>query len=216
MVSHSGERAATPGLVYRHCCYPGGRDERTAPQRLADAFVEAFRRVSLDGGLPTGGGDRPRALISIGLDQLRQGVGCGLMIDTGDQLSVSAMRRLAATPRSSQSCSAAPGRFSMSAGLAHLRRTHPGRRDHQRPGLCPPRLHSPAPLVWGHACSDVDDRTFGPASLWRCSPLCGFHHRLYDAGTWTITFASDSIPEAVPPAWVAPRRRPRRHERFLE
>jgi hypothetical protein len=71
-----------------------GRDLRLPQQRLADAFVEAFRRVGLDGGLPSAGGDRPRALVTIGLQQLRDGLGHGQLVDTGDQLSPTAMRIL--------------------------------------------------------------------------------------------------------------------------
>jgi len=56
----------------------------------------------------------------------------------------------------------------------------------------------------------------GKTSLDNGVLLCGFHHRLYDIGTWAIRFASDGIPEAVPPTWVDVRQRPCRHERFLE
>jgi Domain of unknown function (DUF222) len=104
------------------------RDSRTAPQRLADAFVESFRRVSLDGGLPSAGGDRPRVVVTMDLDKLRRGVGCGTVVDTGDQLGVSAMRLLCCDAQVIQPCSAALARCSTSAGPAVPSRDPSGSR----------------------------------------------------------------------------------------
>jgi hypothetical protein len=46
--------------------------------------------------------------------------------------------------------------------------------------------------------------------------LCGFHHRLVHRtdGDWQIAFASDGMPEVVPPARIDPLRRPIRHHRL--
>ena len=109
----------------------GGLDTRSPQQRLADAFVEVFRRVSLDAVCPP-----PVATAT----------------DT----------------------------------------------DHHRPGA--------VPGGWAGGDTSLDNGVL----------LGGFHHRLYDTGTWTIKFAPGGIPESIPPSWIDRERRPRRHERFLE
>jgi Domain of unknown function (DUF222)/HNH endonuclease len=193
----------------------GGLDTRNPQQRLADAFVEAFRRVQLDGGLPSAGGDRPRVLISIGLQQLRDGLGCGQMVDTGEQLSITAMRTLCCD---AQIIPAVLGGAGQVLDLGRARRTFDGpirlaviARDGGciHPGCTrPPRwsdVHHVKPW-WAGGKTSLDNGVL----------LCGFHHRLYDTATWTITFAPDGIPECRPPTWVDPQQRPRRHERFRE
>ncbi|MGI8701468.1 MAG: DUF222 domain-containing protein [Nocardioidaceae bacterium] len=71
-------------------------DTRSPQQRFADGFVDAMRRVGLDGDLPAKGGDRPRVLVTVDFEHLKAGVGCGTMADTTDQLaSPGTVRRLA-------------------------------------------------------------------------------------------------------------------------
>ena len=192
-----------------------GRDERSPQQRLADAFVECFRRVSLEGGLPSAGGDRPRAVVTIGLEQLRQGLGCGTFVDTGDQLSVTAMRLLCCDAQVVPTVLGGAGQV---LDLGRARRTFDGpirlaviSRDR---GCVHPGCTRPA--RWCDVHHVIPWWSGGKTSLDNGVLLCGFHHRLYDIGTWAIRFASDGIPEAVPPTWVDVRQRPCRHERFLE
>jgi hypothetical protein len=53
----------------------------------------------------------------------------------------------------------------------------------------------------------------GRTALHNGALLCGYHHKLYDTGTWTLRFAPDGIPETIPPYWIDLQQRPRRHER---
>lgn len=193
----------------------GEQDRRTAGQRLADGFVEAFRRVSLDGGLPQSGGDRPRALVTVGLDHLRCGAGVGTLVDSGDQLSVTALRQLCCD---AQVIPAVLDGAGQPLDLGRARRTFDGplrlaviARDQ---GCVHPGCTRPA--RWCDVHHIKAWWAGGTTCLANGVLLCGFHHKIYDAGTWRLQMAPDGIPEAIPPPWIDPRGRPRRHERFLE
>ena len=41
--------------------------------------------------------------------------------------------------------------------------------------------------------------------------LCRFHHTEIHRGSWKIQWASDGIPEFIPPEWVDRERKPRRN-----
>ncbi len=193
----------------------GEQDVRTGGQRLADAFVEAFRRLSLTGNLPEAGGDRPRVVVTIDHDTLVSGLGGGSIIDTGDQVSVAAVRRLACD---AQIIPAILGGDGQLLDLGRARRTFDGPirtavivRDGGcvHPGCDRPArwcdVHHVVPW-WKHGKTSLDNGVL----------LCGYHHKLYDNGEWTIRFSDTGIPESIPPPWVDPDQYPRRHERFLE
>lgn len=44
--------------------------------------------------------------------------------------------------------------------------------------------------------------------------LCPYHHRVLHDDGWDIEFASDGIPQLIPPTSIDPERNPRRHARF--
>ncbi|MGH3365693.1 MAG: DUF222 domain-containing protein [Nocardioidaceae bacterium] len=189
-----------------------GLDPRTARQRLADAIVEAMRRVSLDGGLPANGGDRARAVITLSLDSLRSGLGVATNLDTGDLMTASAARRLACDAQISPAVLGGDGQV---LDVGRARRTFDGpvrtaviTRDS---GCIHPGCDRPARWCDVHHVTPWWDG--GRTSLDNGVLLCGTHHRLYDAGTWTIRFAHDGIPECIPPPWVDDARTPVRHTR---
>lgn len=192
----------------------GVQDPRTARQRLADAFVETCTRVSLAGGLPDKGGDRPRALITITLTDLRDGLGHGTWLDTGEQLSAAAVRRLACD---AQIVPAVLGGPSQILDLGATRRTFTGpvrtaviARDR---GCVHPGCDRPA--RWCDVHHVTPWWSGGETKPSNGVVLCGFHHRRYDDRTWGIRFAADGIPEAIPPPWVDIQQQPIRHTRFL-
>ncbi|MGI8576601.1 MAG: DUF222 domain-containing protein [Nocardioidaceae bacterium] len=193
---------------------PAGADTRTPHQRLADAFVETFRRVTLDGDLPQSGGDRPRIVITMDLNHLQAGIGAGTILDTGDQLSVSAVRRLACDAQLIPAVLNGPGQL---LDLGRARRTFDGParlavtlRDR---GCIHPGCDRPARwcdvhhvIPWWHG---------GRTDLTNGVLLCGTHHKLYDHNTWQIRFTPDHIPESIPPPWLDAQRKPIRHTRHL-
>ena len=196
----------------------GLRDDRAPSQRLADAFVESFRRVSLDGGLPMSGGDRPRAVVTTGLEQLRDGIGHGTLVDTGEQLAPTALRRLccdadlvpavlntAGVPLDvGRTARCFTGQLRLAVILRDLGCVHPGC---DRPARwCD--VHHVRPW-WAGGETRLDNGVL----------LCGYHHTLYDHGPeraprWRIGIAPDGIPETIPPAWIDPDQNPIRHHRF--
>ncbi len=193
---------------------PGGLDTRTAAQRLADAFVESCRRVSLDGGLPQRGGDRPRIMVTVPLATLQQGVGAATVVDTGAELGPAAIRMLACD---AQIIPLVLGGKSQILDVGRAQRTFLGpvrsaviARDQ---GCVHPGCSRPA--RWCDVHHVIPWWKGGRTSLTNGTLLCGFHHGLYDKETWRIRFAPDHIPESIPPAWLDPARRPIRHSRFV-
>lgn len=192
----------------------GVRDERAPQQRMADAFVETFRRVSLDGGLPQAGGDRPRALITMNLHQLQQGLGAGTLVDTGDQLAPSSVRQLCCdadiiprvlgTPGVNLDLGRAARCFTGSVRLAVIARDqgciHPG--CERPPRWCD--VHHVVPW-WRGGTTNPNNGVL----------LCGYHHKLHESGDWHIQFASDGIPECLPPPWIDKGQKAIRHTRYL-
>ncbi len=152
-----------------------------------------MRRVGLDGALPSRGGDRPRVLVSIDFDKLKAGVGAATMVDTGDLLDPATVRRLACDAQvipqvlggdsqildQGRACRTAQGPLRVAVIARDAGCVHPGCTR-------PPRwcdVHHVVP--WWNG---------GETNLGNCVVLCGFHHRLYDAGTWAIRFAGDAPP----------------------
>ena len=80
-----------PGL----CRGQTARDLRDHGASTWDALVETCLKASeVDGLLPDQHGAKPRLTVTVTLDQLKAGLGA-VSLDTGDQLSATALRRLA-------------------------------------------------------------------------------------------------------------------------
>ena len=193
----------------------GGTDTRSPQQRLADGFTEAMRRVSLDGGLPSRGGDRPRTLLTMDFDDLKAATGAGTMVDTGDLLDPGAVRRHACD---AQIIPQVLGGQSQILDQGRAARTAQGplrTAVYTRDGGC---VHPGCtrPPRWCNVHHVVAWWDGGPTSLANCVTLCGYHHRLYDDGAWGLRFAPDGTPETIPPTWIDINQTPRRHERFKE
>ncbi len=87
------DRAPTPTVPIQ-----GARPPATCATTVRapwDALVETCVKTSeVDGLLPDQHGAKPRLTVTVTLDQLREGLGA-VSLDTGDQLSATALRRLA-------------------------------------------------------------------------------------------------------------------------
>jgi hypothetical protein len=70
-----------------------GLDGLTSAERRGHAFCALIRALPVD-GLPTHGGSPIQIIVTVDLDRLRSGVGAATL-DTGERLSVTAVRRLA-------------------------------------------------------------------------------------------------------------------------
>lgn len=71
-----------------------GRDTRDHGARAWDALVETCQKALDADVLPTSHGARPRVMVTVALADLQSGLGTGTL-ETGERLSVSAVRRLA-------------------------------------------------------------------------------------------------------------------------
>ncbi len=74
-------------------CGLEGRDPRDHGARTWDALVEACQRLADAAVLPGDHGMKPRVIVTIDYQQLRAGVGAGVLT-TGERLSVAAVRKI--------------------------------------------------------------------------------------------------------------------------
>lgn len=74
-------------------CGLEGRDPRDHGARTWDALVGACQQLADAEVLPSSHGMKPRVMVTIDFDSLKNGVGAGTL-DTGDRLSVAAIRKL--------------------------------------------------------------------------------------------------------------------------
>ncbi len=67
------------------------------------------------------------------------------------------------------------------------------------------------PASWCDAHHVIFWADGGPTSYGNAVLVCPLHHRLVHQGAWEIRFATDGVPEYLPPAWIDPARAPRRN-----
>jgi hypothetical protein len=187
----------------------GVRDSRTAPQRRADALVEACQIALAAGDLPQSGGERPQLTVTVAYDILARQLGAGVL-NTGQQLSPQAVRRLACD---AQIVPAVLGGRSEVLDLGRASRTWTGaarRAIVLRDGGCafpgcdrPPR--------WCDVHHIIFWTLGGRTDLTNGVLLCGFHHDLIHHGDWRVRMGADGLPDFIPPIDIDPLQRPRRN-----
>lgn len=69
-------------------------DDRSVPQRQADALIEVCERARAAGELPTTGGEPPHVTVTLPWDALRTGLGTATL-DYGQLISAATARRIA-------------------------------------------------------------------------------------------------------------------------
>jgi len=182
-------------------------DDRTLPQRRADAAEELLRHaISCD----RPGGDRPvvTMVVRMTLDQLLDGLGAAQIDGIDARISATTARLLAAEANVIPTVLGGAGEV---LDLGRARRLFsPAQRQAlaERYGGCafpgcghPPSYTEAHHLQWWSRG--------GPTDLANGIPLCSFHHhRIHDDG-WEIQ-VRDHIPYFIPPPWCDPDRTPRR------
>ncbi len=208
--SGGGGCAGGPG------CGHDGRDPREHGARFLDAFVEACRRLTGTDLLPESHGARPRLNLTMDYTGLRDQVGTGLVLDTGETLSASAVRRLACD------CDVLPtvlGGHSETLDVGRTQRLVTATiwvalvlRDRHCtfPGCKRPPIACDA----HHITHWLDG---GPTSLGNLALLCRAHHTMIHNTPWEIRLNPiDKKPEFLPPVRHDPERRPLRHRQPRE
>ena len=188
-------------------------------RRQADALTHIVGAYAASGQAPTLGGDRPRVVVTIGLDALRSGLGMGTLCSSGECLSAGDIRRLACD---ADIIPAVLGGDSQILDLGRGSRLFTGStrqllvlRDQ---GCVFPGCNAPPTVCEGHHITpwwaggrtDIDNGVL----------LCPHHHRIVEPrpadqeNQWQVRIGSDGVPELLPPRFVDKHRKPRRHQRF--
>ncbi|HEV2886978.1 MAG TPA: DUF222 domain-containing protein [Jatrophihabitans sp.] len=188
----------------------GGPDERSAGQRLHDAFRAVLRLALRSGELPATGGVPATVLITMTAEQFESRSGLATT-SFGERLRVEQALRLADQAAIAWIVHNSTGGIlnygttrrlaSSTQTLALIARdqgcTFPGCMD-------PPEWtekHHITPWARG-----------GPTDLENLCLLCDFHHDRFDRQGWQITMHS-GVPWFVPPAWLDAEQKPLRNVR---
>lgn len=183
----------------------------TYPQRLGHGFVELIEHLPTT-ALPQHGVANASIVITLGLDQLRSGLGHALL-DTGTAISTSETRRLACNAQLIPAVLDGPSRI-LDLGTARRLYDRPQRLALAlRDGGCIwPGCDRPPSWCEAHHITPWSEG--GPTDLDNGCLLCSFHHHLVHKGEWQIRMAPDGVPEVIPPPRLDPARQPRRHQRL--
>ncbi|MGH3916095.1 MAG: DUF222 domain-containing protein, partial [Pseudonocardiaceae bacterium] len=198
-------RALIEQLATRRPATDGVPDERTVPQRQADALIELCDRARATDEFPTTGGEPPHLSVIIDWDALRAGLGTATL-DYGYPLSAADARRLACD------CKVIPvvlGGDSEPLDVGRALRTVPlgirralVARDR---GCTFPGCHRPPRLCAAHHVRHwIDD---GETKVDNCCLLCEMHHQQVHLQGWDVTIHGGRV-EFRPPAIIDPDRTP--------
>ncbi|HET9253638.1 MAG TPA: DUF222 domain-containing protein [Pseudonocardiaceae bacterium] len=204
---HGSEfRALIEQLATRHpTTAEGVPDQRSVPQRQADALIELGQHARASGDLPTTAGEPPHVTITIDWDALRTGLGTATL-DYGQRISAATARRI--------SCDAKVipvvlGGDSEPLDVGRAQRTIPlgirralVARDR---GCSFPGCNRPPALCQSHHITHWADG--GQTCERNCCLLCGMHHQQVHLQGWDITIHGGRV-EFRPPALIDPHRRP--------
>jgi hypothetical protein len=196
----AGTPACDPGTCRVPGCGHDGRDPRDHGARMLDALVDGCRRLQTVDLLPDQHGATPRLGLLMDFDGLRAAVGTAT-IETGEELSAAAVRRLACDADVIPAVLGSAGEVLDVGRLqrlvtAALWKALVIRDRHCRfPGCTRPPLMCHA----HHAQHWIDG---GPTSLDNLVLLCGHHHRLVHAGPWRIRQRSPGRFAFVPPPGI--------------
>jgi len=182
-------------------------DDRTMPQRRADAAEELLRHAI---GCDRPGGDRPvvTVVVRMTLDQLLDGLGSAQIDGVDARISAATARILAAE---ANIVPAVLGGTREILDLGRARRLFsPAQRQalaEQYGGCAFPGCGHPPSYTEAHHLQWWSHD--GPTDLANGIPLCSFHHhRIHDDG-WEID-VRDRVPYFIPPPWVDTDQAPRR------
>jgi Domain of unknown function (DUF222)/HNH endonuclease len=187
-----------------------GDDDRTVGERQAEALADVCGYVLDHAGsdvVPECGGHRPHVNVLIRLEDLenRARAAC---LDFGGTVSPESLRMLCCDAVAVPIVLNGKGQ-PLDVGRATrvipdgLRRAVAARdRGCAHPGCG-------HPVSWCECHHVVPWEHGGPTRLDNLAMLCRAHHRQIHASGWTVRIR-DGLPEFIPPAWIDPRRRPRR------
>ena len=189
-------------------------------QRQADGLMAIVHRHAQQALAPNHGGDRPRVVVMLDYEKLKQGCIDARLLSAGEPISASALRQLACDADVLPAVLNGPTQ-PLDVGRTQRLVTGPIRaalelRDR---GCAFPGCRKPPSAC--HAHHIIPWWLGGVTALGNLVLLCPHHHnivepsRLPGADRWTIELRSDGVPQVRPPAYVDRARAPRIHTRFL-
>ncbi|MDQ3990017.1 MAG: HNH endonuclease, partial [Actinomycetota bacterium] len=207
-VGEAAIRAMIDPLAQPNSAIDGVPDERSLAARQGDALVDAAQQILGFGKLPDCGGERPHVTVTLGWDDLRDGLR-GALLDYGPALHPETARILACDAGVVPVVLGGPsqpldvGRSRRTLGTA-LRRALVVRAG----GCCEmPGCDRPASWCEGH--HRIHWAHGGPTALHNLLLLCRRHHVLVHRPGWDIHLDSGGHPVFTPPAVLDPTRTPR-------
>ncbi len=188
----------------------GERDERTAGQRMHDAFRSVLKLALRSAGLPRTAGVPATVLITMTAEQFETGTGLA-RTSFGQQLSVDQALRIA------DQASIAWVVHGSTGGVLNYGTTQRCATEKQTlaliardQGCAFPGCTDPP--EWTEKHHVIPWREGGRTGVDNLVLLCDFHHDRIDSHGWRITMR-DGVPWFIPPAWLDPARTPRRNQR---
>ncbi|MFD8495046.1 DUF222 domain-containing protein [Amycolatopsis sp. NPDC059657] len=186
-----------------------GRDTRSQWERLGDAFAEFVQIGMGNPKIPTQAGDSVHLVVTVGLEELKTGIGRACLDLVGD-ISATEARILACD------CKIIPVTLNAKGAPLDVGRTQRLATPAQRLALAirdggcafpgcdapPQRCTAHHIVFWAH---------HGETQIDNLVLLCGRHHRLIHSSDWEVRIATDGYPEFIPPAFIDPARTPRRN-----
>ena len=186
------------------------RDERTAGQRLHDAFRSVLKLALRSNELPQSGGVPATVLITMTKDQFESGTGLAVT-SFGQQLQVAEALRLADQATIAWVVHNSAGgvlNYGRKQRVADKRQTLALiARDR---GCAFPGCTDPPEWTERHHIQPWSQG--GETNVNNLCLLCDHHHDRIETGGWQITMRDD-IPWFTPPSWIDPEQKPRRNQR---
>jgi hypothetical protein len=184
-------------------------------QRQAEALVEVLQFVSDHGDnthLPSVGGSRGQVVVNIDWDRLRSDAD-GATLNGRVPVTPAQVRKACCDAEIIPLVLGGKGipldvgqsERTVRSGLRHSVTRRDGGCAH--PG-CDRRPN------WCHVHHIREWAKGGDTKLDNLVMLCRTHHRLHHSTEWKIWMADDGLPENVPPAFIDPEQKPRRHARM--
>jgi hypothetical protein len=188
----------------------GDRDERTAGQRMHDAFRAVLKLALRAGELPAAGGVPATVLITMTAEQFQKGTGLAAT-SYGQQRSVDQALRMG------DQAAIAWVVHNSKGGVLNYGTTRRVASDKQTLALVArdQGCSFPGcvdPPEWTEKHHIIPWREGGRTDLDNLCLLCDFHHDRIETGGWQVTMR-DGVPWFTPPAWIDPEQQPRRNVR---
>ena len=197
----------------------------TPAMRRADALcalIAAHQQRSL---APSYGGDRPRVVVTLDYDRLRDRVIRAGLIGSGEAIAPGQLRRIACDAEilpvilggGSQVLDVGRAQRLVTAGIRAALEVRDGGCVFPGCDKPPNACHAHHLIPWWQG---------GTTALANLALLCPHHHGLIEPARdgpppldrpptrWELRIGTDGLPDVIPPRQVDPTRRPRRHQRL--